>query len=176
MRTDASFFMSFFNHFEDFVLSHEEWIILPKRIYFFGGRLSIVSQNNSYPIKNKEENKDLIQPLLQIIDKKATPLAVNGSTKEVMVAKKENKDHTVWYASYMFKQPEAFREIFKRAGAHIYGEGNDVFHQGNGLLMIHTKAGGPKNTVLKNGTKASLNMEPESTVYLDCVTGNVVLK
>ena len=113
---------------------------------------------------------------MQIIDKKATPLAVNGSTKEVMVAKKENKDHTVWYASYMLKQPDAFREIFKQAGAHIYGEVNDVFHQGSGLLMIHTKAGGPKNIVLKNLIKASINMEPESTVYLDCVTVNVVLK
>jgi hypothetical protein len=76
----------------------------------------------------------------------------------------------------MFKQPEPFREIFKQAGAHIYGEGNDVFHQGGGLLMIHTKTGGPKNIVLKNGKKVSLNMEPETTVYLGCVTGNVVLK
>jgi hypothetical protein len=42
--------------------------------------------------------------------------------------------------------------------------------------MIHTKTGGPKNIVLKNGKKVSLNMEPETTVYLDCVTGNVALK
>jgi hypothetical protein len=83
---------------------------------------------------------------LQIIDRKVTPLAVNDSTKEVMAAKKENKDHTVWYASYMFKQPEAFREIFKQAGAHIYGEGNDVFHAGTGLLMIHTKTGDQKHS------------------------------
>lgn len=141
-----------------------------------GGRLSIVSVSKAYPINQKEENNDLVLPLLQIIDKKATALGVNDSTQEVMVAKKENKDHTVWYASYMFKQPEAFREIFKQAGAHIYGEGNDVFHEGSGLLMIHTKTGGPKNILLKNGKKVSLDMEPESTIYMDSTTGNVVLK
>jgi hypothetical protein len=141
-----------------------------------GGRLSIVSVNNSYPIKQKEENKDLIQPLLQITDKKVTALGVNDSTKEVMVAKKENKDHTVWYASYMFKQPESFREIFRQAGAHIYGDGNDVFHQGGGLLMVHTKAGGQKNIILKNGKTIIINMEPESTVYLNSETGETLLK
>lgn len=141
-----------------------------------GGRLSIVSQNSAYPIKQKEENKELIQPLLQITDKKVIPLAINDSTKEVMVAKKVNKDHTVWFASYMFKQPEAFREIFRQAGAHIYGDGNDVFHEGSGLLMVHTKTGGSKNILLRNGKKVSLSMEPESTIYLDSTTGDVVLK
>lgn len=140
------------------------------------GRLSIASVSTAYPIKHNEENNELIQPLLQIVDKKATTLGINDSTKEVMVAKKENKDHTVWYASYMFKQPEAFREIFKQAGAHIYGEGNDVFHQGGGLLMVHTKTGGEKNIILKNGKNVSLDMEPESTVYMDSESGNVLLK
>jgi hypothetical protein len=94
----------------------------------------------------------------------------------VLAAKKEATNHTTWYNSYMFRQPEVFREIFRQAGAHIYGADNDVFHGDGNLLMVHTKAGGEKKLTLKNGKKITLTMQPESTVYLDAETGAVTLQ
>jgi hypothetical protein len=48
-----------------------------------------------------------------------TVLGRDSATGAVMVARKEGKDHTVWFATYMFKQPQVFRAIFYASGAHI---------------------------------------------------------
>jgi hypothetical protein len=93
-----------------------------------------------------------------------------------MVARKEAKDHTVWFSTYLFKQPEVFRAIFKASGAHIYGESNDVYYEGGGLLMLHTKSGGTKDITLRSGKKVQVVTNPESTVYLDAGTGAVLLQ
>jgi hypothetical protein len=114
--------------------------------------------------------------LIKIVDKKAIPLGINKGTDHVMAAKKVFTNHTTWYNTYMFRQPEVFREIFRQAGAHIYGGDNDVFHSDGNLLMVHTKAGGEKKITLKNGKAITLAMKPESTVYLDAETGAVVLQ
>jgi hypothetical protein len=69
-----------------------------------------------------------------------------------------------------------FREIFRQAGAHIYGADIDVFHGDGNLLMVHTKAGGDKKITLQNGKVVTITLQPESTVYLDAETGAVVLQ
>lgn len=140
------------------------------------GNLSIRSQSKDYPLTGNEENKDVIYPLLAINDKSTTTLGVDEATGGVMAAKKELKDHTVWFNTYMFKQPQVFRTIFAQSGAHIYGDDNDVFHEGSGLLVLHTKSGGTKNITLKNGKKIMLTVKPESTTYLDNESGAVVLQ
>jgi hypothetical protein len=138
--------------------------------------LSITSENAQYPLLNNETNKQTIWPIVAITDKNATVLGRDSATGAVMVAKKEGKDHTVWFATYMFKQPQVFRAIFNASGAHIYGDGNDVFHEGGGLLMLHTKSGGTKRITLRNGKRVELETRPESTVYLDAATGAVLLQ
>jgi hypothetical protein len=88
----------------------------------------ILSQHAWYPLAQPEVNRNKIEPLVKIVDKKAVPLGINKGTNDVLAAKKEAINHTTWYNSYMFRQPEVFREIFRQAGAHIYGADNDVFH------------------------------------------------
>jgi hypothetical protein len=101
---------------------------------------------------------------------------MDSATGNVMVAKKVFRDHTVWLSTYLFRQPQVFRTIFKAAGAHLYGTENDVFHEGGGLLMVHTKKGGAKTIRLRNGKEVVVTMAPESTVYLDSETGAVLLQ
>jgi hypothetical protein len=64
----------------------------------------------------------------------------------------------------MFKQPQVFRAIFNASGVHVYGDGNDVFHEGGGLLVLHTKSGGAKRIALRNRKTIELEKTPESTV------------
>jgi hypothetical protein len=85
-------------------------------------------------------------------------------------------DHTIWFSTYLFNKPGVFRHIFKSSGAHIYGDGNDVFHEDGRLLMIHTKAGGLKQVRLRNGKEIILDQKPETTVYMDSDTGKILLQ
>jgi hypothetical protein len=138
--------------------------------------LSIRSTGDEYPLTKSERSSGHIHPFLQITDKKAEALGVREATKEVVVAKKAFSDHTVWFSTYLFNKPEIFRHIFKSSGAHIYGEGNDVFHDDGRLLMIHTKTGGKKIIRLRNGNELPLELKPETTVYVDSNTGAILLQ
>jgi hypothetical protein len=51
-----------------------------------------------------------------------------------------------------------------------------VFHEGGGLLILHTKSGGAKRIALRNRKTIELETTPESTVYLDAGTGAVLLQ
>jgi hypothetical protein len=132
--------------------------------------VAIISKHADYPIAKIEESATAIKPLIKITDKTAQVLGINDKTNEVMVVKKTFPDHTVWYSTYFFNKPEVFRKIF-----HIYGDGKDVFHEGGGLLMMHTKTGGSKKIRLQNGNEIDLNLKPETTIYLDSDTGEILL-
>jgi hypothetical protein len=135
----------------------------------------LVSTSDLYPLRG-EDSISVIDPFAYISDPKATTIGVDKSTREVIVARKQFKDHTAYLTTYVVKQPQVFRSIFRESGAHIYGDGDDVFHEGSGILMVHSKAGGEKPIALRNGKSVQLTMLPESTVYLDAATGAILLK
>lgn len=138
--------------------------------------VSFSSAHEDYPLAKDEITNAHVVPFLQITDKNVVPLARRPRTTEVVVAKKIFSDHTIWYSTYFFSKPEIFRNIFKSSGAHIYGDGNDVFHDDGKLLMIHTKLGGNKKIFLRDGREVLLDLPPESTAYLNSDTGAVLLK
>jgi hypothetical protein len=41
--------------------------------------------------------------------------------------------------------------------------------------MMHTKTGGSKKIRLQNGNQIDLNLKPETTIYLDSETGEILL-
>jgi len=57
--------------------------------------LNIQSTSVEYPLAKNEKSSGHIYPVLHIIDKKAVPLGIRESTKEVVVAKKVLPDHTI---------------------------------------------------------------------------------
>ena len=139
------------------------------------GNVAIITKHTDYPLAKIEESATAITPLIKITDKTAQVLGINDKTNEVMVVKKTFSDHTVWYSAYLFNNPEVFRKIFQTSGAHIYGDGNDIFYEGGILLMIHSKTGGNKKIRLQNGNEIDLNLKPETTIYLDSDTGKILL-
>jgi hypothetical protein len=140
------------------------------------GTIFMVSQHPSYPLQQPEVSRSVIDPLVTIADSKAVPLGINKGTNQVLVAKKEFAGYTTWLNTYMFRQPPVFREIFRQAGAHIYGADNDVFHGDGNLLMVHTKTGGERKISLHNDKVVTITLKPESTVFLDAETGALLLQ
>ena len=85
--------------------------------------------------------------------------------------------HTAWFAAVPLIQPESLRFIFQRAGVHLYTTEKDIVYSGMGRLTLHTKLGGVKTIVLKNGKILVLNLpERPQTLMLDAESGEILLK
>jgi len=61
------------------------------------------------------------------------------------------------------RHPALLRHIFQAAGAHVWSDGGDVLHSGNGVLFVHTLTGGPRRLRLRNGKLVSIELAPRST-------------
>ena len=86
----------------------------------------------------------------------------------------KRKEYSIFYAPHYVTDPDYFRKIFKRAGAHIYTEGGEVVATGNGMVMIHEK--GVKTTKLNLPSGIVKIKNPECATYVfDVKTGEKVL-
>jgi hypothetical protein len=81
----------------------------------------------------------------------------------------------VWFASVPPLTPAGWREIFRAAGAHLYVAQDAVIHAGGGVVLLHTKEGGPHRLTLRNGRTANLELPPKSSWLFDAVTGDRLL-
>jgi len=82
----------------------------------------------------------------------------------------------VWFATAPPVGPAAWRDLFKAAGAHIYVDDEDtVVHAGAGLVLLHTKGGGPRRVTLRNGRSLIVDLPPKSSWLFDANTGERLL-
>ena len=81
----------------------------------------------------------------------------------------------VWTAATPPVDPAVWRRIFVAAGAHLYLDQNDVIHAGAGVVLMHTKTGGPRRLTLRNGKTIQLDMPPKSSLLFDAETGERLL-
>ena len=59
----------------------------------------------------------------------------------------------------------------------LYVWSQDTFYYvNNGLLLLHTKDGGPRTIHLRSGRNISLTVPPSSTYLIDSQTGDVLMK
>lgn len=117
-----------------------------------------------------------VMPLAVITDKKAETLGTLTGRSDVVIAKKQGKNHTAIFATLPLHDSNLFRNLFRTAGCHIYNEANDFTYANSGLIMLHTKDGGKRTLHLKNGTLLELSIPPYSTLLFDAQTGKEVLK
>lgn len=89
---------------------------------------------------------------------------------------KQMSNYTSWFCSLPLSSEKFMNYIFTNAGCHIYSNNFDVIHSGNGLLVLHTKAGGEKKITLLNGKHLTLNVKPNSTIYIQSTTGQELIK
>ncbi|GAB3316963.1 hypothetical protein GCM10027299_07830 [Larkinella ripae] len=117
-----------------------------------------------------------VDPLVVVNDKTAQPLALLDATNQPVIARKENKDFTSVFGGLPLNGTNGFREIFRQAGCHVYNEQNDFTYANSGLILLHTKDGGPRTIRLKTGRSVTIPLERGTTLLLDAQTGEVVLK
>lgn len=94
---------------------------------------------------------------------------------EAALAYKQEEDCTVWYSSLAVTDAVVLREIFRKAGAHVYVDSGDIVYAGGGILLLHTASGGHKTVALRSGRAVQLEISPNATVFLDEETGGVIL-
>jgi hypothetical protein len=68
-----------------------------------------------------------------------------------------------------------WRKIFAAAGAHLYIDAGEILHAGAGLVLIHSKDGGPRQLTLRSGKTVPLNLPPKSSWLFDAATGERLL-
>ncbi len=59
----------------------------------------------------------------------------------------------VYFSAVPNLPPTAIRELARKAGAHVYSEGNDPMHIGNDFVALHAASGGIKTISAPPGTK-----------------------
>ena len=67
--------------------------------------------------------------------------------------------------------PEFFREEFKKAGAHIYSDKNDVVVVGFDRIMLTVTVGGKREILLRNGKRVMLHVPDKTTLLINADTG-----
>jgi len=130
-------------------------------------------------ITNKQINYSFeapVQPMVLIVDEDVEVLGKLKDTEHIIIARKKLKDYTSVFSTLPFHDTCFFRDIFRKAGCHIYNESNDFTYSNSGLLMIHTKEGGTRNIMLESGKMVRVNIPPYSTWLLDGNNGEVYFK
>jgi hypothetical protein len=125
---------------------------------------------------NEYKFEEAVNPMVVISDRNAEILAHLKNTNQTIVARKTFKNYVSVYSSLPLHNTDFFRKLLKDAGCHVYNENNDYTYANSGLIMIHTKEGGQRSILLRNGKEISLNILPFSTLLIDAESGNVLLK
>lgn len=115
-------------------------------------------------------------PLFAVNDSDARALGHFTEGNGVAIASKSMDDHQAWFVSLPSKQTKPIQLLLKAAGGHIYGEPDAFFYGGNGVLVMHTLTGGPREIHLRNGDTLNLDLpEGPNTVFLDADTGSILM-
>jgi hypothetical protein len=117
-----------------------------------------------------------VHPMATIAEPGIEVLATLKNSDDVIAARKKLKGHTSVFSTLPIHDSDYFRDIFRKAGCHIYNEVSDFTYANSGLLMIHTKEGCERSIHLKNGKTLNLNIPPYSTWLMDAESGEVLLK
>jgi hypothetical protein len=132
---------------------------------------SSIVANYSYSIWNTAVN-----PLFIVNDTHATRLGTLTGTTQAAFVKKKLKESTAWFFSLPPDNVRLWQYIFREAGVHRYGDSEDIFYQGNNILTIHSKTGGSRKIMLKNGNEVNITLAANATVLMDSRTGDIVMR
>ena len=116
------------------------------------------------------------KPLFFVKDDKTETLGVYLKGNQPAIVRKKLPDCTSFYIALPAYEAGLMKGILKLTHAHLYSEDGDIVYSGSGLLSFHTKTGGARKLILKNGKSINLNPEENSTTILDNQTGEVLLK
>lgn len=118
-----------------------------------------------------------LEPPLPVAAFAATPEQAIGHWADgtVSAARRPAADATWWTFAVAPTTPAFLRELGRQAGCHVINETDDVTLLGDGLLLIHTLAGGARTLRLPGGREIITTLAPRSTTVFDTTTGTPVL-
>ena len=118
-----------------------------------------------------------MEPFAIVTDPKVQPLAtLKDHPEKVVLARKQFPTHTAVYATLPINGTDVFRQLFRKAGCHVYNDHNDFTYVNSGIMLIHTLEGGPRTIHLRNGKDLQLELPAKSNPVLDASTGKPLLK
>lgn len=121
--------------------------------------------------------KGVVEPFAIVTDPKVQPLAtLKDHPEKVVLARKQFPTHTAVYATLPINGTDVFRQLFRKAGCHVYNDQNDFTYVNSGIMLIHTLEGGPRTIHLRNGKDLQLELPAKSNAVLDASTGEPLLK
>jgi hypothetical protein len=88
---------------------------------------------------------------------------------------REESEATWWTFALPPNRPATWRAIGRRAGCLVVNEADETTLLGNGLLVVHTVAGGARHLRLPGGRTVTASLPPRSTTVFDSRTGDVLL-
>lgn len=116
------------------------------------------------------------KPTLFVNDPNTEPLARLTDGGGVVIARRKFTTYTSVFCALPLNGTDGFRAILRQAGCHVYNDKNDFTYANNGLLLLHTKDGGPRTIHLHSGKTIPLTLPPASTYLIDSQTGEVLMK
>lgn len=116
-----------------------------------------------------------VDPMVTITDKDAETLGTLKNSGEVIVGRKGMGEYTSVFATLPLHNSDVFRYLLAQAGCHVYNADNDFTYANSRYVMVHTKEGGNKQIVLRNGKQLLLDMPKASTWLFDALDGSIVL-
>jgi len=117
----------------------------------------------------------VIEPLFAAEDADATVIGKLERSEHAGLVQKRLPSHTAWFCSVPFREPNLLRYMLQRAGAHVYDDHDDVIYAGNGLLIVHSAAGGHRTLKLPNGRGIEAELPVACTGVFDLETGEQLL-
>jgi hypothetical protein len=82
---------------------------------------------------------------------------------------------TWWAFGLPPNRPGVLRALGRRAGCHVVNDADDTTLLGDGLLVVHSLAGGRRTLRLPGGPTVTPTLPPRSTTVFDAETGAVLL-
>lgn len=110
-----------------------------------------------------------------VYDVPAARVAGRWTDGSISATWRETAAATWWTFAVSPVAPAVIRALGRRAGCHVMNDHDDATTMGDGLLMVHTLAGGPRTLRLPGGKTLSVTLPPRSTTVFDAQTGVVLL-
>jgi hypothetical protein len=126
----------------------------------------VIQSNGKMPEKTETSVWTPVEVLIPD-DFEIQVIAEFRENKKPAIASRKLNHCTSWLCSLPLSNEKFMSYIFKNAGCHMYSNDNDVIHSGNGLLVLHTKTGGEKKILLKNGKQHLIKAKSNSTIFMD---------
>ncbi|SDR84679.1 beta-galactosidase [Opitutus sp. GAS368] len=127
----------------------------------FDGRTEVLSLDRAFPVPA------FAAPDAQVIGRWA-----DGEPSAV---RRADATSTWWSFALPPNKPSTWRALARQAGCRVLNEHDETTLLGDGLLLVHTAAGGPRTLRLPNGRVVQVTLPSKSTTVFDSDTGAVLL-